>query len=94
MCSPTGMRIVLTIAALRRWPLAKADVKAAFLRTGRADRDVSVRPPLESEQKQRYWLLLSADYGLGNSNAKFQVQADDLIITIRLCHLAYFPQLF
>lgn len=32
MCSPTGIRIFLSITAIRRWPLVKADVKAAFCR--------------------------------------------------------------
>lgn len=29
-----------------------------------------------------------------SANAKFQVQANDLNITIGLCHLAYIPRLF
>lgn len=91
MRSPVGIRIVLTTAATRRWPLIKADVKSAFLQTGKAERHVYVRSPRESRDKRHYWLLLAAAYGLVNANAKFQVQADELITSIGLSHMAVVP---
>lgn len=72
MCSPTVIRFVLRNAKPRCWPLSKADYKAAFLHNGRADRDVYVLPRRESNNKQHFWLLLSAAYGLVNTNEKFQ----------------------
>lgn len=45
MCSPAGVRIVLSIAYLKNWVVTKADVKAAFLQTGEALRDVFTIPP-------------------------------------------------
>lgn len=94
MCSPLGIRVVLTLTAIRRWPIVKADVKSAFLQTGEAQRDVYVRPPRESRDRRHYWLLLAAAYGLVNANAKFQSQADELIMALGLCHMPLIPQLF
>ena len=68
-CPPTGLRIVESIAAIKGWTIYKADVKAAFLQTGEAHRDVYVRPPRDSKMKSTYlWLLLTAAYGLVNAN--------------------------
>lgn len=48
------------------------DVKAAFLRSGEAKRDVYVRPPCESKMRSSHlWLLTVAAYGLVNANAKW-----------------------
>lgn len=70
MSSPTSIRYILTIAALNRCVISRADVKFAFLETGQAQRDVFVRTPRESADKRHYWLLLSAAYVLVNANAK------------------------
>lgn len=84
-CPPTGLRILESIASLFGWTLYKADVKAAFLQTGLAQRDVYVRPPRESEMKGTHlWLLLTAAYGLVNANAKWQHQADRVMLDIGL----------
>ena len=69
-CPPTELRILESIASLYSWKVYKADVKAAFLQTGEAKRDVYVRPPKESLMKSTHlWLLLTAAYGLVNANA-------------------------
>lgn len=94
MCSPIGIRVILTTAAIRKWIITRADVKAAFLKTGTAERDVYVRPPRESRDRRHYWLLLAAAYGLVNANAKFQSQSNDLIRSIGLSHISLVPQLF
>lgn len=94
MCSPVGIRVVLTIAAIRRWNFVKADVKAACLQTGEAKRDVYVCPPREICDRHHYWLLLATTYGLVNTNANFQYQWDELFLDLGLRHLAAIPQLF
>ena len=38
-CPPTGIRALLSIATIHKWPLAKIDFKSAFLQTGDAKRD-------------------------------------------------------
>ncbi len=94
-CPPTGLRIVESIASLHAWTLYKADVKAAFLQTGSADRDVYVRPPRESHLKTTHvWLLLTAAYGLVNANAKWQNKSDDVMFQLGLTQSKFIPQLF
>lgn len=94
-CPPTGLRILESIASLFGWTLHKADVKAAFLQTGTAQRDVYVRPPKESKMKGSHlWVLLTAAYGLVNANAKWQNQSDQLMYEIGLQQSTHVPQLF
>lgn len=72
MCWPSGFRIYLAIASIKGWVLTNADVKQEFLQTPQALRDVYVIPPHECTDKDVYWLLLTAGYGLVNANAKLQ----------------------
>lgn len=95
MCSPTGVRILLSITSKRGWRLSKIDAKTAFLRTGDAERAVFVIPPIESEDRGSYvWLPLAAVYGLINSNAKWQVQSDQLLRKLNFIQVSVLPQLF
>ena len=93
-CPPTGIRIVTSIARIFKWILVKIDFKSAFLQTGKALRDVYVIPPYESRDRQFYWLLLTAAYGLVNANAKWQKQSDDCLRDLGFKQLLYVPQLF
>lgn len=94
-CPPTGIRILLSLATLFQWCLAKIDFESAFLQTGRAKRDVYVVPPRESNHKNFLWLLLTASYGLVNANAKWQEQSDELLLSsLGFTQLVYVPQLF
>lgn len=95
MCSPIGVRVLLSTKALRKWGLTKIDVKDAFLQTGRACPEVYVTPPRESSDCGNVgWLLLSAAYGLVNANDKFQVQSDKLITDLRFVPAPLILQLF
>lgn len=94
MCSPTGLRLVLMLAALNKWRIVKADVKNAFLQTGLAERDVYVIPPKESTNRKSLWLLLAAAYGLVNANSKWQLQSDKALTTMGLEQSRHIPQLF
>lgn len=85
---------MLSIATIFHWCLAKIDVKRAFIQTGKARRDFYVIPPIESEQRGNYCLLLSAAYGLVNATAKWQERSDKLITSISLAQLIYVPQIF
>ena len=71
-CPPVVIRIPLSIGSILKLCLAKIDVKSAFLQKGTAMRDVYVVPPRECSSRSVYWLLLTAEYLLVNSNAKFQ----------------------
>ena len=95
MCDPTGVRVLISNATVRKWRISKVDVKSAFLQTGPAERSVYVIPPLVSEDRFRsVWLLLAASYGLVNANAKFQVQSDNLLLDLGMLRVTDIPQLF
>lgn len=51
MCSPCSVRIVLSPASVKCWRVSNADVKAAFIETGQAQRDVYVIPLVNSRTK-------------------------------------------
>lgn len=68
MCPPTGIRSVLMMAAMMAWPLGKAAVKSAFLKTGATQSDVYVVPPRECTDKRFMCRLHTAAYGLVKSN--------------------------
>lgn len=90
-----GARILISIATVRKWPLSQVDVKSAFLQTSAAVPRVYVIPPRESECRfQYFWLLLIAQYGLLNDNAKFKVQSDDLLLDLGLLQVIDVLQLF
>ena len=93
-CPPTGIRLLLSLACIHKWNLAKIDFTSAFLQTGAANRDVYVVPPRESSDKSHYWLLLTSAYGLVNANAKWQEQSDSFLNTIGFTQLIFVPQLF
>lgn len=81
MCSPIGIRIILTIATILNWAIARAEC------------DVYVRPPRESRDKMFYWLLLVDAYGLVNSNEKWQHNSDEVMFNLGLSHLSVITQL-
>ena len=93
-CPPTGVRILLSVSTIKKWPLAKIDFTSAFLQTGNATRDVYVVPPRECCRKSSYWLLLTSAYGLVNANAKWQEHSDSLFVNLGLSQSRFIPQLF
>lgn len=94
-CTPTGIRVLLSLATLYEWRISKIDVTSAFLQTGHAERDVHVRPPAESYQRKWFlWLLNSATYGLVNDIAKWQVHSDQILLDLGMLRTPLIPQLF
>lgn len=94
MRSMLHSRTVLTLSATNGWAVITADVKAAFLKTGDASRDVYVRPSREFKDRRHYWLLLAAAYGFDESNFKFQTQADVALFSLCLSCVTVATQLF
>lgn len=92
--SPLSMRILLSIAVIRRWYLEEIDFKSAFLEFGQAVRDVYGITPRESKERFIYWLLLTTDYGLGNAIPKWKEKIDAYLLSFGLCQLVYVPQKF
>lgn len=79
ICSWCVVRIILSIEYIRRWSMSKPDVKSVFLKTGRSQRDVYLVSLREITGRDHYWLLLTAEYGLVNYNAKWQYQSDYIL---------------
>lgn len=94
MCSPTGVRIVLSFESLKKWRLSKAEVKSAFLQTGKVRCDVYVIPSCESGDRALYWLLLIATYGLVSANSRWRDQSDPLMLHLGCIQVAVVPHLF
>lgn len=94
LCFPCGLIISLSIASLKCVRVRKADVKSAFPQNDQAKRDVYVILPRECTRKQHYWLLLTAAYDLGNSNAKCQSQSYNVLKELGLTQCQVIPQLF
>lgn len=94
-CLLTGIRLLLSLALVNKWILAKIDFESAFLQTGDATRDVYVVLPRECTIRYRfYWLLLASAYGLVNASAKWQALSDNLLSSLGFIQLVYVPQLF
>lgn len=92
---PVGIQILLSAALLLGWPLYKLYVNCAFLQTVIADLYVYVVPPREREDRRRcLWLLMTAAYGLVNSNSKCKVQSDVLLVQLGFTRVPLVPQLF
>lgn len=94
MCSPIGIRILISIATFRGCRVIRIYVKTAFLQSIPANRNVYVIPPRESQSRGVLWVLLAAAYGLVNSNAKWQVKSDDALTSLSLVQSSTIPQLF
>jgi len=60
-------RLVISIGVEQRWNIGSMDVRAAFLQADGFNRTIYVRPPREEDQRDIYWQLLAAAYGLVDS---------------------------
>lgn len=93
-CSSSGVRFALCFATLEVWRLTKTDVKAAFIQTGQALRDLFVINPCQCTTTDMYWILLTATNGLDNANVKCQSQSDQKCFDLGLEQCRALPQLF
>lgn len=93
-CLPTGLGVSESPASLFGWTLYKADIKAAFLQTGTAQRDVYVRPQRESDIKGAHlWGVLTVSYVPVDANAKCQSQSDPPMYDKELTQSTHVPLL-
>ncbi len=93
-CPPVVIRILLSLCNILKWSIAKVDAKSAFLQTGAATLELYVIPPRECSDRSKYWLLLTAAYGLVNANVNWQESSDNFLRCIKFEQLVYVPQLF
>jgi len=61
-------RLILSIAAERRWEVGQIDIEAAYLQAKGFVRMVYVIPPREARLTNTLWRLNAAAYGLMDSD--------------------------
>ena len=62
-CAAEGLRLCLTIMAMKRWKVKTLDVKTAYLQGESIERELFVRPPKEAKTTG-LWKLKKTVYGL------------------------------
>lgn len=87
----TVIRLLLSLAAILRFRLAKIDVKKAYLQSGPIQRTIYVRPPRElykiPSEKPRVsrgilWKLLKLPYGIVEAGRQWQLFAESWMIDV------------
>ena len=70
--SKSAVRIILTVAALKGWPVKTTDIKSAFLQGKKMDREVYISPPKEANAAEdQIWKLKHCLYGLNDAARQF-----------------------
>ena len=91
-CNKETVRIIMTIAATKRWRLNLLDVKATFLQGKSFVREVYIFPPKEAGVKEGViWKLLKCVYGLVDASLWYNT-LKALILTLG-GEIAYDPAL-
>lgn len=85
--SPTigkgSIKILLTVAASRNWTVKTTDIKSAFLQGKQLERDVFIKPPIESNTPDGYiWKLKHGLYGLKDGARQFYLSVKDELINL------------
>ena len=80
----TTLRLVIRMAASRRWSLGKLDIKTAFLNAPLENEAVIVRPPplavlLGLAETDELWMLLRALYGLRVAPKAWEEERDRVL---------------
>ena len=97
--SPTvgkgGMRMFLSIAALKQWTVKTTDIKSAFLQGKTLDRDVYIKPPEESKTLQDVvWKLKHGLYGLKDGARQFFESVKDELLKLVFTQCKLDPAVF
>ena len=85
--SPTvgkgAMRTVLAIAASMKWVIKTTDIKSAFLQGKELDREVYLRPPVESHTPSNIiWKLKHGLYCLKDGARQFFVSVKEELLKL------------
>ena len=76
--SPTiqkaSIRMILTVAATSKWNIQAIDIKSAFLQGDKLTRKVFVKPPRESNLKNKLWRLKKCLYGLKDASRQWYLR--------------------
>ncbi|CAG2239162.1 unnamed protein product [Mytilus edulis] len=97
--SPTigkgSIRIFLTFAASKKWSIKTTDIKSAFLQGKKLDRDVHIKPPVESDTpKGLIWKLKHGLYGLKDGARQFYISVKDELLNLGCRQSKLDPALF
>jgi hypothetical protein len=77
------IRMILTIAATMNFELAGVDAKKAYNQSGRAPRNILVRPPAERLAGRRsIWSLLNLPYWLVDAGPQWQLAFKGWLLSI------------
>ena len=93
-CPPTGIRILMSIATMMKYPLPKIDFTSTFLQTRAAKLEIYVAPFIECRRNSFYWFPLTSAYGLVNANAKCKSNVIFLFSNIGCINHALCPSYF
>ncbi len=96
--SPTmqkySLRTLLAIAAAKGWPIETVDVKSAFLQGENLNRRVYVKPPKESNQPTKLWLLIKCLYGLRDASRQWYTKVEGVLLKLGFQKCTYDSGLF
>jgi hypothetical protein len=97
--SPTvgkgAIRIFLTIVVSRNWTPKITDIKFASLQGKKLDREVYIKPPVESETAEGFvWELKHGLYGLKYGARQFYMSVRDELLSLGFRQLKLDPAMF
>jgi hypothetical protein len=90
------MRVLMAIAAWRKWPIKTRDIKSAFLQGKDIDREVFVLPPPEAQDKNKWmiWQLKKSLYGLNDAARQFYDSVEAELVRLGAKRSQVDPALF
>ena len=81
--SPTikkgNLKILLVVAAMKKWQLKSADISSAFLQSVPLEREVYALPPVERRVPGLLWQLKKPVYGLADASRGFHLSLNNEI---------------
>lgn len=96
--SPTvgrsAVRVLLALAASKKWEVKTTDIKSTFLQSNTIDRDVHVSPPREAGCKNRLWKLQKCLYGLNDAARQFYQSVVAELLALGCTQSAHDPALY
>jgi len=97
--SPTvskgAMRVFLTVASSKRWKIKTTDIKSAFLQGKQLERDVYLKPPIESKTPDGLiWKLRHGLYGLKDGARQFYLSVHNELTSLGCTQLKFDPAVF
>ena len=94
LCKST-LRIILCIAATKRWKVETTDIKSAFLQGSQLERDVFIKPPKEANVDKGFlWKLNKCLYGLKDASRQWYFKVRGKLIDANFSQSEQDPGLF